>query len=207
MLCFFALMPNLLGLIGQIALQAFHPQMHLLWTLFLSSLIQACLRIWLFFSLSFGQYGGIEIKPFLGTLHFRQPWFGIPQKEPTWILLMLGSPSPPAPPPTRAHWTAPPTGFFKINVDGATDVGGGNSCIGAGIQDSSGFPISALSLVLPSCFFAEITEAYALLHGVLFASEMQVHQALFESDTLSIIHDLTSEVSGSDFGTSLRTFG
>ena len=85
-------------------------------------------------------------------------------------------------------------------MDGATDVGGGNSCIGAVIRDSSGFPIGALSLVLPSCFPAEITEAYALLHGVLFASEMQVHQALFESDALSIVHDLTSEVSGSVFG-------
>ena len=29
---------------------------------------------------------------------------------------------------------------------------------------------------------------------------MQVHQALFESDALSIIHDLTFEVSGNDFG-------
>ena len=107
---------------------------------------------------------------------------------------------PSASPPAPAHWTAPPAGFFKINVDGATDVGGGNSCIGVVIRDSSGFPIGALSRVLPSCFPAEITEAYALLHGVLFASEMQVHQALFESDALSIILDLTSEVSGSVFG-------
>ena len=107
---------------------------------------------------------------------------------------------PPAPPLARAHWTAPPTGFFKINMDGAIGVGGGNSCIGAVIRDSSGFPIGALNLVLPSCFPTKITEAYALLHGVLFASEMQVHQALFESDALSIIHDLTSEVPGSDLG-------
>ena len=107
---------------------------------------------------------------------------------------------PSASPPAPAHWTAPPVGFFKINVDGAIDVGGGNSCIGVVIRDSSGFPIGALSRVLPSCLPAEITEAYALLHGVLFASEMQVHQALFESDALSIILDLTSEVSGSVFG-------
>ena len=110
MLCFFALMPNLLGLIGQITLQAFHPQMHPLWTLFLSSLIQACLQIWLFFSLSFGQYGGIEIKPFLGTLHFRQPWFGTLQKEPTWILLMLGSPSP------LLHLLPVPIGLLPLPV-------------------------------------------------------------------------------------------
>ena len=106
----------------------------------------------------------------------------------------------PAPPPTRVHWTAPPASFFKINVDGATGVGGGNSCIGVVIRDSSSFPIGVLSLVLPSYFSVEITEAYALLHGVLFASEMQVHRAFFESDTLSIIHDLTSEVPGSDLG-------
>ena len=107
---------------------------------------------------------------------------------------------PSASPPVRAHWTAHPAGFFKINVDGATDAGGGNSCIGVIIRDSSGFPIGALSRVLSSSFPAEITEAYALLHGVLFASEMQVHQALFESDALSIILDLISEVSGSALG-------
>ena len=107
---------------------------------------------------------------------------------------------PPSPPPACVHQTAPPAGFFKINVDGATGVGGGKSCIGVVIWDSSGFPIGALSLVLPSSFPAETTEAYALLHGVLFAFEMQVHQALFESDALSIIHDLISKVPGSDFG-------
>ena len=87
---------------------------------------------------------------------------------------------PPSPTPARVHWTTPPAGFFKVNVDGATGVGGGNSCIGVVIRDSSSFPIGALSLVLLSSFPAKTTEAYALLHGVLFASEMQVHQALFE---------------------------
>ena len=111
---------------------------------------------------------------------------------------------PPSPTPGRVHWTAPPAGFFKINVDGATGVGGGNSSIGVVIRDSSGLPIGALSLVLPSSFPAETIEAYALLHGVIFASEMQVHQALFESDALSIIHNLTSEVPGNDFGHILK---
>ena len=68
--------------------------MHLLWTLFPSSLTLAWLRNWPYSSLSFGQSGGIETKPFMGTLQFRQPWFGTPQKELTWILLMLGSPFP-----------------------------------------------------------------------------------------------------------------
>ena len=49
MLYFFALMPNLLGLIGETALQVFQLQMHLLWTLFLCSSILVCLWIWPFF--------------------------------------------------------------------------------------------------------------------------------------------------------------
>ena len=106
----------------------------------------------------------------------------------------------PSPPFARDHWTAPPVSFFKVNVDGATVAGGGNSCIGVVIRDSTGFPIGALSLVLPYCFPAETTEAYALFHGVLFASEMQIDQALFEFDALSIIHGLSSEGLSNDFG-------
>ena len=106
----------------------------------------------------------------------------------------------PSLPPARDHWTAPPTGFFKVNVDSATEVGGGNSCIGVVIRDSLGFPIGALSLVLPSCFPAKTTEVYALLHRVLFASKMQIDQAFFESDALSIILGLSSGAAGNDFG-------
>nr|POF20470.1 hypothetical protein CFP56_63887 [Quercus suber] len=107
--------------------------------------------------------------------------------------------SPTSLPPSCDHWTTPPSGFFKVNVNGATENGGGNSCIEVVIKDSSGFPISALSSVLPSCFSAEITEAYALLHGVLFALELQIDQVIFESDALSIILSISSEFAGSDF--------
>ncbi|XP_075665622.1 uncharacterized protein LOC142635327 [Castanea sativa] len=106
----------------------------------------------------------------------------------------------PSSPSSQDHWTALPSGFFKINVDGASDDGGGNSCIGVIIRDSSGSSIGALSMVLPSCYPAEITEAFALLQGVLFALEMQVNQAIFESDALSIILALSSGAAGSDFG-------
>ncbi|XP_075669920.1 uncharacterized protein LOC142639655 [Castanea sativa] len=68
----------------------------------------------------------------------------------------------PTHPPACPLWAAPPPGFHKINVDGATDEGEGHSCIGVIIRDSSGATIGALSKVLPSCLPAEITEAYAL---------------------------------------------
>nr|POE84082.1 hypothetical protein CFP56_32835 [Quercus suber] len=98
------------------------------------------------------------------------------------------------------QWTSPPPSFFKINVDDTTDAGGGNSCIGVAIRDFSGSSTGALSLVLPSCFPVETTEAYALLHGVLFALEIRVDQAIFESNALSIILALNSGAAGSDIG-------
>ncbi|KAF3946748.1 hypothetical protein CMV_027018, partial [Castanea mollissima] len=79
-----------------------------------------------------------------------------------------------------------------VFLDGATSDDGRNSCIGVIIKDCSGNLIGALSKPLPSDFSAEVTEAFALLQGVLFASEMQISHAIFESDALSVIQALTS---------------
>ena len=101
-------------------------------------------------------------------------------------------------PPVSLLWAAPPPGFHKINVDGATDEGGGCSCIGVIIRDSSGVAIGALTLskVLPTSLNAEVTKASTLLHGVLFALEMQISRAIFELDALSIILALSSFKAG-----------
>lgn len=112
----------------------------------------------------------------------------------------------PTHPPACLHWAAPPPGFHKINVDGATDNEGGNSCIGVIIRDPSGATIGALSKVLPACLHAEVTEAYALHQGVLFALEMQIDHAIFEFDALSIILALSSRKAGSDLGHILKDF-
>ncbi|KAK9991414.1 hypothetical protein SO802_026399 [Lithocarpus litseifolius] len=103
-------------------------------------------------------------------------------------------------PPARFLWAAPPPGFHKINVDGTTNVGGGNSCIGIIIRDSSGATIGALSKVLLACLHADVNEAFALHQGVLFALEMQINHAIFESDALSIILALSSGEIGGELG-------
>lgn len=72
-------------------------------------------------------------------------------------------------------------------------------CIGVTIRDSTGTPIGALSKPLSSDFSAKVTEAYALLQGVLFASKMQVLCAIFESDALSVIQALSSKCTGGEF--------
>lgn len=102
-------------------------------------------------------------------------------------------------PTSRHHCSAPPLGFYKINVDGTTAEEGGSSYIGVIIRDCTSATIGALSKALPSSFPAEVTEAYALHQGIQFALEMQINQAIFESDALSIILALSSsEVGGRD---------
>ena len=97
-------------------------------------------------------------------------------------------------------WAVPPPGFHKINVDGVTNEGGGCSCIGVIIRDSSRVAIGAFGKVLPASLNAEVTEAFTLLHGVLFALEMQISRAIFELDALSIILALSSFEVGGELG-------
>ncbi|XP_075654731.1 uncharacterized protein LOC142624885 [Castanea sativa] len=106
----------------------------------------------------------------------------------------------PTHPPALHLWAAPPPGYHKINVDGASDEGGGNSCIGVIIRDPSSVAIGALSKVLPSCLPAEITEAFALLYGVLLAQELQIDFAIFESDAFAVILALSFGEAGGELG-------
>ena len=94
------------------------------------------------------------------------------------------------PPPLALNWKACPSGFFKINVDGATSNDGTNACIRVIVRDCQGLSIVASSEVLQSSYSAEITEAFTLLHGVLLALELKISHAIFEPDALSIIQAL-----------------
>nr|POF27295.1 hypothetical protein CFP56_25554 [Quercus suber] len=97
-----------------------------------------------------------------------------------------------------------PSGFFKINVDGAASDDGTNSSIGVIIRDNQGNPIAASSKTLPSPYTAEITEAIALLHGVLLALEMKISHAIFESDAFSIVQALNQGEVGGEIGLILQ---
>lgn len=94
----------------------------------------------------------------------------------------------------------PKPGFFKVNVDRATSDNGRNSCIGVIIIHCLRNPIVALGKPLPLDFCVEVIEAFALLQGVLFASEMQISRAIFESDALSVIPALTLRDLGGKVG-------
>ena len=115
----------------------------------------------------------------------------------------------PSHPTVRTHWSLPPPGFHKINVDGATTNDGGHSSIiviikdhtGATIgattndgghssiiviiKDHTGATIGAFNKLLPSALPTTVTEA-----GVLFATKMGMSKAIFESDALVLIQTL-----------------
>ena len=103
---------------------------------------------------------------------------------------------PPRPFP-QSSWIAPPPDYFKVNVDGASsNDGSGISGIGVLIRDEMGRVIAALCKSLPVHYPTELTEFFALEHGVLLAQEMNISRVIFESDASSVI----SAVSQACFG-------
>lgn len=105
---------------------------------------------------------------------------------------------PQAPPLTK--WRAPPSGFFKINTDAAASDDGKNSCVGVVIQGCQGEILAASSKVLSASFPVDISEAFAILEGVLLVAEMEVSHTICESDALSIIQAINVGVIGGEFG-------
>ena len=69
----------------------------------------------------------------------------------------------PAKQPANRGWEAPPPGFCKINVDGATSLdGSGVLAVGVVIRNEGGNLVAALCKALPSHYPAEWTEIFAM---------------------------------------------
>ena len=102
--------------------------------------------------------------------------------------------------PPVSIWKAPPIGFFKVNTDAAASDDERNSCIGVVIRSCKGETLAAACKVLPTSFSAEISEAFAVLEGVLLAVKMEVSHVTIESDALSIIQAINEGVFGGKLG-------
>ena len=108
--------------------------------------------------------------------------------------------TPPLPSP-QSSWVAPPPDYFKVNVDGASSIdGSGISGIGVIVRDEMGRVIVALCKALPMHYLAEITEFFALEHGVLLAQEMNISKVIFESDASSVISAVSQACHGGVMG-------
>lgn len=91
------------------------------------------------------------------------------------------------------HWSPPPTGWFKLNVDAAGPAEDGNWGMSAVIRDSNGLVAAATcckKLVLPD---SDIAEAITLKLGLEFARDMLFLNIIAESDSLNTITSLRDQ--------------
>ena len=105
---------------------------------------------------------------------------------------------PQAPPLTE--WKAPPSSFFKVNTNAKAFDDVRNSSIRVVIHDNMGEVLATSSKVLPASFSIEILKALAMQEGVLLVAEMEVSQAIFKSNALSIIQAINDGVQGGELG-------
>ena len=102
--------------------------------------------------------------------------------------------------PTDVGWTAPPPGFYKINVDGAIDENRRLSSVGVIIRDCKGRVVVVRSKVLNGMYEAETTEAFAVEEGILLARERGLNQVVIESDSLSVVQALNTNSNMGELG-------
>ena len=102
---------------------------------------------------------------------------------------------------SNGGWVAPPTGYFKVNVDGASPLDDHSvSGVGAIVRDDSGNIVAALSKALPSHYPAEWTELLAMEQGVLLAMELGIPNVIFESDAASVVQAVMHDPGGGESG-------
>ena len=107
----------------------------------------------------------------------------------------------PSLPSPQSGWVAPPLGYFKVNVDGASSIdGSGVSGVGVIIRDELGEVVAALCKALPMHYPAKWTKFLALEHGVLLAEELNILKVIFESDASSVISAVTQAYNGGIMG-------
>ena len=94
--------------------------------------------------------------------------------------------------PTDVRWSAPPPGYYKINVDGAIDESRRMSSVGVIIRDCEGRVVVARSKVLNAMYEAETIEAFAVEEGILLAYERGLNQVVIESDSLSVVQAINT---------------
>lgn len=103
--------------------------------------------------------------------------------------------------PIQRGQVAPLSGYFKVNVDGATSLNGlGTFGVGVIIRNEEGRVVAALSKALPLHYPTDWTELFVMEQGVLLAQEMTLPNVIFETDAISIIQAISQDLNGSEMG-------
>nr|XP_023873208.1 uncharacterized protein LOC111985788 [Quercus suber] len=87
-------------------------------------------------------------------------------------------------------WKPPPSGMFKLNVDGAVFADQKAAGVGALIRDEEGKVIGALSKKITAPLKALEIEAKAVEVGLQFAKDLSIQEFILEGDSLLVINAL-----------------
>lgn len=88
--------------------------------------------------------------------------------------------------PCQTKWTLPPSGWYKVNTDGAVFSKQKWAGIGVIARDKQGRVVAAMSKRLQVSLGALEIEAKALEAAVIFAKDIGVQKVIFESDSLVV---------------------
>ena len=92
-------------------------------------------------------------------------------------------------PREHARWDCPPENWFKINFDGASKGNLGKEGCGVVIRNSNGDYVGGMAIPIGDQT-NHVAEAYATLHGLLYAKSMNLRKIWVEGDSLNIINCL-----------------
>ena len=100
---------------------------------------------------------------------------------------------------SNGGWVAPPSSYFKVNVDATSPLDGlGVSGVGVIVRNDRGNVVPALSKALPLHYPAEWIELFAMEQGVLLAQELAIPNVIFESDAASVVQAVLHDLSGDE---------
>ena len=111
------------------------------------------------------------------------------------------------PPPSisPATWSPPPSGWLKVNFDGATFPSKNLASLGAIIRNDNGLVMAPFSQPIPLPTSVETVEVLAARSAVCLARDLNLDQVIFEGDAEVIIKALNfGGFSSSSFGHIIR---
>ena len=111
----------------------------------------------------------------------------------------------PSPSISPAKWSSPPSGWLKVNFDGATFPSKNLAGLGAIICNDKGLVMAAFSQPIPLSTSVETVEVLAARSAVCLARDLNLGQVIFEGDAEVIIKAINSGgFSSSSFGHIIR---
>ena len=105
----------------------------------------------------------------------------------------------------ESKWLPPPTGWLKINFDGATFKVNNLASLGAIVRNDKGLVMAAFTQTIPLPTSVEMVEVLAVHSAICFATELNLEQVIVEGDSEIIIKAINSGgFASSSFGHIIR---